>query len=110
MMVRFSVWLCISKHIVSLLPFLVLFVFFFGNTKTVYNIKNNKLCFNDIKNLSLGLCSICINTDSTCKLVVYAYLAKPSWQIFHIMKTQCIILYLLYKVVKYWDKFSIVLQ
>ena len=67
MMVRFSVWLCISKHIVSLLPFLVLFVSFFGNTKTVYNIKNNKLCFNDIKNLSLGLCSICINTDSICK-------------------------------------------
>ena len=29
-------------------------------------------------------------------LVVYVYSAKPSWQIFHIMETKCISLYIIY--------------
>ena len=37
--------------------FFVFFVsLFLGNTKKVYDIQNNAVCFHDVKNLSIRLC------------------------------------------------------
>ena len=91
-----------SGDMISCLPvynysfFLYCLVFFcllfLRNTKKLYNIQSNTLCFHDMKNLSLRLGGIGIN-NSLWWTRFYAFSAKPYGLILHVVEMQCIILY-----------------